>query len=111
MQYSRKCFECGEKKVAKQHVDCLFINPGSLSEVYQTLGNEYCAIEPPSLAALFATYVRNKGASVAMIDAPALQLSPSQVAAFIEENYNPTLIVVVVYGFQPSASTQNMPAA
>lgn len=97
--------------MSKEKIDVLFINPGSLKAIYQDLGNEFSAIETPSLAALFATYVRKKGASVAIIDAPALNLDPSGVAQYIEENYDPTLIVMVVYGFQPSASTQNMAAA
>jgi len=93
------------------NIDIVFINPGAMKAVYQELGTEISAIEPPSLAALFATYVRKKGASVAIIDAPALNLDPLQVAERLVKDYNPKLIVMVVYGFQPSASTQNMPAA
>jgi anaerobic magnesium-protoporphyrin IX monomethyl ester cyclase len=95
----------------KKDVDVLFINPGSRSAVYQGLGDTFSAIEPPSLAGLFATYIRNKGLSVDIIDAPAHNLSPQGVAQLVKENYRPVLIVMVVYGFQPSASTQNMPAA
>lgn len=95
----------------KKDVDVLFINPGSRSAVYQELGDTFSAIEPPSLAGLFATYIRNKGLSVAIVDAPAHNLSPQGVARFVAENYKPVLVVMVVYGFQPSASTQNMPAA
>ncbi|MCB1067846.1 MAG: cobalamin-dependent protein, partial [Simkania sp.] len=91
--------------------EILFINPGAMHTVYQELGTSLSAIEPPSLAALFATYVRKKGAHAAILDAPALNLSPTQVAQWIEKEYNPTLVVMVVYGFQPSASTQNMMAA
>jgi len=91
--------------------EILFINPGAMHTVYQELGHSLSAIEPPSLAALFATYVRKKGASTAIIDAPALNLNPAEVADLIEKEYNPILIVMVVYGFQPSASTQNMMAA
>lgn len=95
----------------RNDVDVLFINPGVRSAVYQELGDAFSAIEPPSLAGLFATYIRNKGLSVGIIDAPAQNLSPQGVARFVAENYNPVLVVMVVYGFQPSASTQNMPAA
>jgi anaerobic magnesium-protoporphyrin IX monomethyl ester cyclase len=97
--------------MAKTPVDVLFINPGSLREVYQELSHEFSAIEPPSLAAMFATYVRNQGLSTAIVDAPALGLGPTSTAKRVMENYAPTLVVIVVYGFQPSASTQNMPAA
>ena len=38
-------------------VDVLLINPGSRAGQYQALSDEYSAIEPPSLAALFATYL------------------------------------------------------
>ncbi len=95
----------------KKNVDVLFINPGSRSAVYQELGDTFSAIEPPSLAGLFATYIRNKGLSVAIVDAPAHNLSPQGVAGFVSENYQPMLVAMVVYGFQPSASTQNMPSA
>ncbi len=95
----------------KQKVDVLLVNPGSRQAVYQELGNEFSAIEPPSLAGLFANYLRKKGLSVAIVDAPAQNLSPVDVAAHIAQTWQPTLVVMVVYGFQPSASTQNMPAA
>jgi len=96
---------------APNKIDVVLVNPGNRQAVYQELGNDFSAIEPPSLAGLFATYLRNKGLTVAIIDAPAHNLSPSGVADFISTNYKPTLIVMVVYGFQPSASTQNMSAA
>src|SRR5580765_6392427 len=95
----------------KESVDVLLINPGCPAAIYQELSNQYSALEPPSLAALFATYIRLKGGSVDIIDAPVNNLSPEMTAKLVYENYNPTLIVVVVYGFQPSASTQNMMAA
>lgn len=96
---------------SKQPVDVLFINPGNRRAVYQELGNDFSAIEPPSLAGLFANYIRNKGLGAAIIDAPAHNLSPEDVARQVADRYEPVLIVAVVYGFQPSASTQNMPAA
>ncbi len=92
-------------------VDVVLLNPGNLTAVYQHLSATFAAIEPPSLAALFATYLRRKGASVALVDAAALGLSPEEAATLIHDNFSALLIVVVVYGFQPSASTQNMPAA
>jgi anaerobic magnesium-protoporphyrin IX monomethyl ester cyclase len=97
--------------LSKQSVDVLLVNPGSRAAVYQELGDRYSAIEPPSLAGLFATYLRKHGQTVAIVDAPAQNLSPAGVARVIHENYEPTLIAMVVYGFQPSASTQNMTAA
>jgi len=95
----------------KRKIDVLLVNPGSRTAVYQELGNALSAIEPPSLAGLFATYLRRNGLSVEIIDAPAEELSPAGVAERISENFAPKLVVMVVYGFQPSASTQNMTAA
>lgn len=95
----------------KTNIDVVLINPGDRRQVYQELGNDFSAIETPSLTALTATYLRKKGCSVDIIDAPAHNFSPEQVAQIIDENHNPALIAIVVYGFQPSASTQNMGAA
>lgn len=92
-------------------LDVLLINPGSTSAVYQNLAAEFSAIEPPSMAALFATYLRNKGLSVAIIDQPALGFTAEEVADVAVNAFSPHLIAFVVYGFQPSASTQNMDAA
>jgi len=89
----------------------ILINAGDTQKIYQSLNQQFTAIEPPSLAALFATYLRNNACEVQIIDAPAENLSPAMVADRIVEDAMPTLIVLVVYGFQPSASTQNMSAA
>ncbi len=94
-----------------ESVDILFINPGEPAQIYQGLGDEFCAIEPPVFAGLFATYARKRGASVAIIDGPAERLSSARVAEMATSDFDPTLVVIVVYGFQPSASTQNMSAA
>jgi len=91
-------------------LDILFVNPGDRKQIYQDLGDEFSGIEPPVFAGLFATYARRQGLSCAILDAPALGLSADQVAERIEEA-DPTLVALVVYGLQPSASTQNMTAA
>lgn len=92
-------------------MDVVLVNPGSRRAVYQELGDDWSAIEPPVHAGLFATFLRKKGLSPAIVDAAAENLSPRDTARMILENYSPLLVVVVVYGLQPSASTQNMPAA
>ncbi len=94
-----------------EKIDILFINPGDRQQTYQELGDEFCAIETPVFAGLFASYVRNKGASAGLIDGPAIGMSATMIAAESIADYDPTLIVIVVYGLQPSASTQNMPSA
>ncbi len=91
-------------------LDLVIVNPGHRSVAYQGLGDELAAIEPPVWAGLIATYVRNKGHSVALIDANAEDLSPEHVAVRIQA-MKPILVAIVVYGHNPSASTQVMPAA
>ncbi len=94
-----------------QPVDVLFINPGDRKKTYQSLGDEFCGIEPPIFAALYADYVRRHGFTPGIFDAPAMQASADEVARVATEDYAPRLVVMVVYGLQPSASTQNMGAA
>lgn len=91
-------------------LDLLLINPGNRAQIYQALGNELSAIEPPVWAGLMATFVRKKGYSVAILDAEAGHLPPAEVGKRVAE-IKPKLATVVVYGHQPSASTQNMTAS
>ena len=57
-----------------------------------------------------ATFVRRRGYSVEIVDAEADELAPSQIADRIAD-IKPSLVAIVVYGHQPSASTQNMTGA
>jgi radical SAM superfamily enzyme YgiQ (UPF0313 family) len=91
-------------------LDLVLINPNSKVRVYQSLSKDLSAIEPPVWAGLMATFVRTKGYSVRIIDAEAEHLSPEQIASRVVE-LNPRLTTMVVYGHQPSASTQNMTSA
>ena len=91
-------------------VDCLVINPSALSQIYQSLSNELAAIEPPIWASLLANHLRVKGKSVELLDCEGLGLTV-QDAVKKCEYIEPKLTVIVVYGQQPSASTQNMFAA
>jgi radical SAM superfamily enzyme YgiQ (UPF0313 family) len=91
-------------------LDLVLINPASRKAVYQSLGGSIAAVEPPVWLGLFATFVRRRGFSVLAIDAEAEELSAEDTAKRVAE-MNPRLACVVVYGHQPSASTQNMPAA
>jgi len=92
-------------------VDVLFINPGDRKQIYQSLGGEFCAIEPPVFPGLFATYLRKKDMVPAIIDGPAHNMSAQEIAEQALREYDAELIVLAVYGFQPSASTQNMGSA
>ena len=91
-------------------LDLLLVNPGNRRRVYQSLGTDLAAIEPPLWCGMIATVVRNCGFRVRILDAEAEELSPRQVAEQIA-SLNPGLTTVVVYGHQPSASTQNMTAS
>jgi len=92
------------------NIDVLIINPTSTKNVYQALGDNLTAIEPPIWAALIANYLRHKNYCVEIIDAEAEGFTVEQTTAKIED-YKPKLIAIVVYGHHPSASTQNMYAA
>ena len=91
-------------------LDLVLVNPGSREQVYQSLGKTLSAIEPPVWAGLMATFVRQKGFNVAVLDAAGEELTVTQTVQRII-NLKPTLTAIVIYGHQPSASTQNMPAA
>jgi radical SAM superfamily enzyme YgiQ (UPF0313 family) len=88
----------------------LLVNPGGRLNIYQSLASEFAAIEPPIWAGLIATYLRNRGHLVDILDANAEDLSPEEVATRVAES-SPLLVAVVAYGHNPSASTQVMPAA
>jgi anaerobic magnesium-protoporphyrin IX monomethyl ester cyclase len=94
----------------RDSVDLVLVNPGNLELIYQSLASDLSAIEPPVWAGLMATFVRRKGHSVAIVDANAERLTPEETAVRVSD-FNPTLTAVVVYGHQPSASTQNMTAS
>lgn len=89
-------------------VDLLLVTPSSRAQVYQSLSNDYAAIEPPVWSGLIATYMRNRGFLVQILDAEALNLSHEETAKRIVE-IDPLLCLFVIYGQQPSASTQCMP--
>jgi radical SAM superfamily enzyme YgiQ (UPF0313 family) len=91
-------------------LDILLINPGSRKQVYQSLGSRLAAVENPVWAGLMATFCRTRGLSVEIIDAEAEELTPDEVAERIWY-LRPVLAAVVVYGHQPSASTQIMMAS
>jgi radical SAM superfamily enzyme YgiQ (UPF0313 family) len=95
--------------MAKQ-LDLVLINPASRTQVYQSLGTKLAAVENPVWAGLMATFCRGKGLSVVVLDAEAEELVPDEVAERVQD-LDPVLAAVVVYGHQPSASTQIMTAS
>jgi len=90
------------------NVDALLITPSSRLEVYQGLSNDYAAIEPPVWSSLIANYLIKRGYNTQILDAEADNLSHNQTAEKIA-SVNPKLAVFMIYGQQPSASTQCMP--
>src|SRR5881227_3814008 len=90
--------------------DLVLVNPGSRTKIYQSLGATLTAVENPVWAGLIATFVRNKGFSVEIVDAEADDLTPEQTAERATA-LDSRLVAIVVYGHQPSASTQNMTGA
>ena len=91
-------------------LDILFIHPNASRKIYQDLAKDFSAIEPPIWAGMLAGHCRVKGFSVDILDAEALHLNDEQAAAKIKES-NPRVVCFVVYGQQPSASSQNMAGA
>jgi radical SAM superfamily enzyme YgiQ (UPF0313 family) len=91
-------------------LDLVLVNPCSRPQVYQSLGASLTAVENPVWAGLMATFCRGKGLSVEIIDAEAEGLSHAAVADRVK-HLNPALAAIVVYGHQPSASTQIMTAS
>src|SRR5436305_14549967 len=96
--------------MAGRQVDLLLINPASRARVYQSLGDELTAVEPPLWAALMASFCRRAGLSVELIDGEAEGLSADELAQH-SRDADAVLVAVVVYGQQPSASTQVMTAS
>ena len=92
------------------HPDLLLINPYGRDQIYQGLGTDLTAIEPPLWCRLIGGYIRDRHFSVEIIDAEAEGWGPQTVAARVAER-RPLLVGMIVFGHQPSASTQQMVAA
>jgi len=90
--------------------DAVLINPGDRRQVYQDLATDFSAVEPPFWVAVIAAYLRNNGFKVEIIDVNAENITPEETAKRVSE-IAPYLAAIIVYGSQPSASTQNMTAA
>ena len=91
-------------------LDLLLVNPGGREKIYQSLGGELTAVEPPLWARLVGGYIRDRGFTIQILDSEAEAMGPDAVARFVEKA-NPRLVAMVVFGHQPSASTQQMASA
>lgn len=91
-------------------LDLLIVNAPGKERVYQSLAGDLAAYEPPIWAALIAAHARRHGWAVDVLDAEALRLTLADTAEAIVDRHA-RLTVFAVYGQQPSASTQCLPAA
>jgi len=92
-------------------IDLLLVNPGARARTYGELAELLSGIEPPFWAGLVASYVREHGYSVAILDADAEGWAPDYTADRIAE-LEPRLVAMIVQGANPSASsTPKMTAA
>ena len=90
--------------------DILFVHPNASEKIYQGLAKNNAAIEPPIWAAMLANSVRTKGHRPEILDAEVEGLDYLSAAKRITE-YKAKVVCFVVYGQQPSASSQNMEGA
>lgn len=88
-------------------IDLLIIKPGAQKKLYQDLSKSISGIEPPLWAILIASFIRNKGFKVKVIDA---EIESEKIIPCILSD-NPKLIAIIVSGTNPSASTMNMVGA
>jgi len=96
-----------------RQLDILFVHPSAKEPrymVYQELEKEDAAIEPPIWAAMLANHCRSRGLSAQILDCEAERLLIS-AAAQEAIDIDARVVCIVVYGQQPSASTQNMEGA
>ena len=92
------------------NTDILFIHPGNHKGNYQGLAREFTAIATPAWTLLLANYIRNKGYSTAIYDVNVNGWNENTAKEIIAQ-YNPCLVTIMVYGHNPSSSTQTMPSA
>lgn len=91
-------------------LDVLFIHPNASKKIYQDLAADFSAIEPPIWAGMLANHCLKRGFSAEILDCEALHLDELAAAKEVQR-INPRLACFVVYGQQPSASSQNMAGA
>ena len=91
-------------------LDILFVHPNASEKIYQGLSKKHSAIEPPIWAAMLANHCRINNFGVQILDCEAEMLSWKESAETIND-INSRVVCFVVYGQQPSASSQNMSGA
>jgi len=79
-------------------LDLLIVNPNN------RIVSPFAGIEPPLWAGIIASYYKEQGQRVAILDAEAEDLTVEQTVEAIK-NTNPRMIIIVVMGNNPSASS------
>ena len=90
-------------------VDVLIVSPSS-SSIYQSLKNDFSAIEPNIWAGLLANSVRSNGFEVIVHDIEIQDTSLESFCNSVNE-YQPKFVLFVATGQNPSASTPAMQGA
>ena len=93
-----------------ENIDLLIVKPGSPQKIYGDLSSSLAAIEPPVWGGMVASFIRDKGYSVKMLDMETEGLAAARVADEIIKS-NPLLVNIVVMGPNPSASSTPLMAA
>lgn len=91
-------------------LDCLFISPGNAIGSYQSLSENYSAIETPTWALLLAESCRSVGFNVGIMDVNAEKLTLENCLSRILD-INPRILCFTVYGQNVNAGTTNMSGA
>ena len=99
-----------QKAMADARLDLLLINPGGRYKIYQKLATNLTAVEPPLWCRLIGGYARDRDFFVEIIDCEAENLETAAIAERVKASA-PRLVGMVVFGHQPSASTQQMVSA
>ena len=95
------------RKLLKEKMDVLFINPANSKKIYQDLSKDYSAIETPTWSLLLAQSCRSQGYKVGILDALAENLDDKEISTRVKK-INPRLVCLVVYGQNPNSGTVNM---
>ncbi len=93
-----------------KQLDILFVQANAAYKVYQDLSTVFSAIEPPIWAGMLTNHCLKQGFRASILDSEALSFSDAESTQYIAD-INPRVTCFVVYGQQPSASSQNMEGA
>ncbi len=93
-----------------KQLDILFVQANASYKVYQDLSTVYSAIEPPIWAGMLTSHCLKEGFRASILDSEALAFSDAESTQYISD-LKPKVTCFVVYGQQPSASSQNMEGA